>query len=126
MNRRAKGRKHELAVAKLLEKQGFLVEVSKPVARWINGRIVSAVSDFFGIADIIAIDKKTGKTWLIQVTADTHTSRKLEALKQSDIPDKCKILVQIKKRKNRKLFVFKNINGKVFMVLNSKGENVSY
>ena len=63
VNCRAKGRRHELEAQALLEKGGWLVEITKPGTKFEKNK------DFFHLFDLIAIKKINGvsKTRWIQV-----------------------------------------------------------
>lgn len=78
MNQRAKGARHEKAVADYLKADGYLVERGFKKVAWIGGRAMPITKDLFGAYDIIAL-KQPGIVRFIQVTSGKVSDRKAKA-----------------------------------------------
>lgn len=91
MNTRAKGRNAEKEFASILRKQGYLVDLVKGSTKF-NKQV-----DFFGIGDILAINKES--LLIVQVKSNTTSGaiKKLKEFKQSfDFPDFVKFQVVVR------------------------------
>jgi len=101
MNKRKLGLWLERKVAKMLEENGWAVHTEKPSFAFDGERYFTKPHDIFG-ADIIAM-KNHHTLIFIQVTADSHISRRIRAFQAYPFPwNFVRVFVlQAKKNSNR-------------------------
>ena len=101
MKKRALGRILEKRIAKMLEENGWVVHIVQPALGFDGARYFSRSQDIFG-ADIIAM-KKDHTPIFIQVTADSHASRRIQTFQSYPFPwNFVRVFVlQAKKKSNR-------------------------
>lgn len=66
MTSKSKGTYYEMKSKKYMEAGGCVVERALAKVVWIHGRPISIKHDFFGLFDLICVDK-LGEVWFIQV-----------------------------------------------------------
>lgn len=113
-NQAAQGKRYELEVRRILEKEGWEVEQAINKTIWVGpGKIISVAHDFFGLFDLMAVRNSSPAILFVQVTVWEKIAPRINKIKAGspawkEIP--CAIYARIRNGRQAHYRVLHNVD----------------